>query len=229
MTADPRRFAFDRLTYSAREQHIRDAIRTVPADASILDVGAGQMPYRSLLDTGGRRYVAVDIVGPAPVRGRAEELPFAGESFDVVVCFQVLEHVDSPEQAVREFARVLRPGGRVLLSTHGVFPYHPNPKDLWRWTAEGLDVLFRREGFSATIAGLGGTGVTLAMLAAYYVNLARKRYPRMSPARWAVPLLLRLGRAFDRRLPELSDPWRSGTLFGNYFVDAVKVADSSAP
>ena len=40
--------------------------------------------------------------------------------------------------------RVTRPGGRVLLSTHGAMVYHPNPVDLWRWTRAGLERLFRR-------------------------------------------------------------------------------------
>jgi SAM-dependent methyltransferase len=220
-----RRFAFNRPTQDARERRIREALRSTPPGASVLDVGAGNMPYRSLLEAGGRTYTAVDIEGPAPVIGRAEDLPFPDASFDVVVCFQVLEHLDSPEQAVREFFRVLRPGGRVLLTTHGVFPYHPHPKDLWRWTAEGLDALFRRNGFEVRVHGLAGSITALAMLTGYYVNLGTKRYPRFRFARAVIPLFLRLGESIDRRVPELSDPWRDGTLFCNYFVDAVKTRE----
>lgn len=48
------------------------------------------------------------------VQGSVTELPIADASFDVVCCFKVLPHVEAIEQALREFARVLRPGGRLL-------------------------------------------------------------------------------------------------------------------
>ncbi len=49
------------------------------------------------------------------VDGTADALPLADISVDVLVCERVLQHVDDPDAAVREFARVLRPGGRVAL------------------------------------------------------------------------------------------------------------------
>ena len=55
-------------------------------------------------------------------------------SFDAVLSTQVLEHVADPGALPAERFRVLRPGGRLLLSTHGIFVYHPDPDDYWRWT-----------------------------------------------------------------------------------------------
>ncbi|WP_236550540.1 bifunctional 2-polyprenyl-6-hydroxyphenol methylase/3-demethylubiquinol 3-O-methyltransferase UbiG [Cyanobium sp. Copco_Reservoir_LC18] len=49
--------------------------------------------------------------------GIAEELPFAAGSFDVVVCVDVLEHVDRPEAVVAEMGRVLTPGGSLCFDT----------------------------------------------------------------------------------------------------------------
>jgi SAM-dependent methyltransferase len=219
------RLAFDRPTSEARERHIRRALETVPRGCRVLDVGAGDMRYRNIVEDHGLTYVAVDIDGPAPIRGHAERLPFDDASFDVIVCFQVLEHVDSPDRALAEFARVLTADGRVLLSTHGVFPYHPHPRDLWRWTAEGLDDMFRSHGFDATVHGLAGTATALSMLVGYYVHLATKRNRRLWFLRYAIPVLLRAGELVDRRVPELTDPWRDGTLFCNYFVDARKRSD----
>jgi SAM-dependent methyltransferase len=61
--------------------------------------------------------------GVAFVAGLAEALPFAGDSFDLVFCYDVMEHVADPEQTLLATYRVLRPGGRLLL----VFPpyFHP--------------------------------------------------------------------------------------------------------
>ena len=76
----------------------------------------------------------------ADLHGSIDAIPVEDASFDVVLCLQVLEHVPDPAAAVRELRRVVRPGGRVLLSTHGVYPFHPNPDDLWRWTQKGSSV-----------------------------------------------------------------------------------------
>ncbi len=79
-------------------------------------------------------------------KGSVEDLPVDDASFDVVLCNQVLEHCDDPVQAVSELRRVTAPGGRVLVSTHGVMPYHPSPTDYWRWTHAGLEKLFADNG-----------------------------------------------------------------------------------
>ena len=93
-----------------------------------------------------------------------------------------------PAAAVRELRRAVRPGGRVLLSTHGVYPFHPNPDDFWRWTHTGLEHLFRTnaEWTSVTVRPGAGTAATIAMLVAHGVDLLAKRAhvrPRRRAAR----------------------------------------------
>ncbi|MGH2922900.1 MAG: hypothetical protein ACRDKH_02585, partial [Solirubrobacterales bacterium] len=64
-----------------------------------------------------------------------------------------------------ECARVLRPGGRMLLSTHGIMLYHPDPVDYWRWTGDGLERIVERAGFEVEhlegIQSLGASGLQL--------------------------------------------------------------------
>lgn len=66
-------------------------------------------------------------------------LPFPDCTFDYVVCDQVLEHVQgSPQTAVNELFRVLRPGGWMILTTCLMNPIHGAPGDFWRFTPDGL-------------------------------------------------------------------------------------------
>ena len=74
------------------------------------------------------------------IRGRGEQLPFAGQSFDLVVCLWVLEHVESPESVLREVHRVLRPGGHFVFLT----PNLRHPLLLMNRVAGALPQLQRR-------------------------------------------------------------------------------------
>jgi SAM-dependent methyltransferase len=61
----------------------------------------------------------------APLRGSLTALPFARETFDLIICKHVLEHLDEPGSAFHELARVLRPQGRLLILTPNRFHYVP--------------------------------------------------------------------------------------------------------
>ena len=108
---------------------------------------------------------------------------------------QVLEHVPDPRAYLAEALRVLRPGGRMLLSTHGTFVYHPDPVDLWRWTCEGLRLEVERAGFEVIrfegIIGPVASGLQLIQDATYY------RLPRPLRPVWAL-LIQSLARLSDR-------------------------------
>jgi SAM-dependent methyltransferase len=91
---------------------------------------------------------------------------------------QHLEHVDDPDLVLAELHRVLAPGGTLLLSTHGVWVYHPDPHDLWRWTEEGLRTLFERHGFVVERVHRQGEVVVAAvgLVAAPVAALQRSRH-----------------------------------------------------
>jgi SAM-dependent methyltransferase len=106
----------------------------------ILDVGCKYQPYRELFQERAARYVGVDLrsfpgVG---VRGDALALPFRDDTFDLVVCTQAFYLMTDFRRALSELARVTRSGGRILLTTIGIWPYPPAVK-LHRWSRRELE------------------------------------------------------------------------------------------
>lgn len=146
----------------------------VPDDGRVLDFGCAELPYRSFFARG-VEYVGADL--PGNPQARVEIAPdgtvaLADEGFDAVLSTQVLEHVSDPVTHLAECHRVLRSGGRMLLSTHGIMVHHPDPVDYWRWTNEGLRRIVREAGFEIVqfegIMGLGATGLQLVHDSVYY-------------------------------------------------------------
>ena len=124
--------------HQMRYRLLADRVRADAApDAALLDLGCGAALVADLLSDLPLRYVGLDYGGhhiesaaakhsnqntgrlsASFVRGDAEFLPFADGSFDVIVWSEVIEHLMRPELAVWEVARVLRPGGLLVMTTN---------------------------------------------------------------------------------------------------------------
>ena len=121
----------------------------------VFDFGSGGAPYARLFNRC-ERYLAADLEpGPSVDRvlqpdGRTDE---PDGSVDFVLSSQVLEHVMNPRLYLQECRRILRPDGRILLTTHGMVEEHGCPHDYQRWTARGLEELFLEAGFQVIQSG----------------------------------------------------------------------------
>jgi ubiquinone/menaquinone biosynthesis C-methylase UbiE/uncharacterized protein YbaR (Trm112 family) len=106
----------------------------------VLDCGSGFNVSRSF-----DRVVRLDIFAfpTVDVIGTGECLPFPDETFDGVISLAMLEHVTDPFLAAREMARVLKPGGAVMVDAPFLAPVHRFPHHYFNVTRRGLELLFR--------------------------------------------------------------------------------------
>ncbi len=115
----------------------------------VLDYGCGKKPYAPLFSHA-TEYIGADFPDNphADVHlDPAGRLPDLG-GFDVVISTQVLEHVPEVSVYLAECYRVLEDRkGKLILTTHGIWEYHPAPRDLYRWTHEGLVHVIEAFGF----------------------------------------------------------------------------------
>jgi SAM-dependent methyltransferase len=127
------------------------------AGATVADIGCGAKPYRQYFP-GATQYFGIDL--PAELSANKLEkrvdvyadlrrLPIADESFDVVLCTQVLEHVPEPARVLGEAHRILRSGGLAVLTVPFMAAEHEEPHDYLRFTSYGIADLLRRCGFEA--------------------------------------------------------------------------------
>lgn len=149
--------------------HLHDLLKSLEAvkerqSLSVLDLGCGDSPYRDLFPNGD--YKRADIAGDVDYP-LADPAAIPSGYFDLVLSTQVLEHVREPLDYLRLAHRVLKPGGRLVLSTHGFFEEHACPSDYYRWTAAGLRKVVEDAGFQVT----GCRKVTTRQRAAAYLAL----------------------------------------------------------
>jgi SAM-dependent methyltransferase len=113
----------------------------------VLDVGVGTWSYSRQLFQDRCDYIATDCFEHPniDVVSDIHHLTdvFQRESFDYVICTDVLEHIPHPREAVQELHAVLKPGGILLLTTPFNFHLHTDKHvlDYWRMSADGLRIL----------------------------------------------------------------------------------------
>jgi SAM-dependent methyltransferase len=192
------------------------------ARGELLDVGCGAAPYRGFFDV--TRHVTLDW--PSSLHRRdfidvyasAEALPFTDASFDTVLCTEVLEHLRDPRAAIAEAARVLRPGGHLILSIPFLYGIHERPYDFTRFTEHGLRHLLETHRFEPVhFVERGGSLAVIADLASKIGQrvgrsaLDAARVPRAASDRVldaaiiAPQLVVAMGtRLAEHRLPRLA-------------------------
>jgi SAM-dependent methyltransferase len=190
----------------------------------ILEIGSYQVPGQEAIGElrplfPGREYVGVDA-RPGPgvdLVADVECLPCDDRSVGTVVAVSTFEHVPRFWKGFEEVARVLRPGGALVVAVPFHFHIHDYPSDYWRFTPEALQLLLRD--YPTKIVGWHGPDtrpsnvwalafragrppITAAAYAAYRANVNRHAH---MPLPWLRRWRYRLGRLLCGRRPFA--PW----------------------
>jgi SAM-dependent methyltransferase len=183
----------------------------------ILDYGCGGSPYRSLFPNAS--YHRADFTEVADLDFKIGEdsllRDVPAETYDKVLSTQVLEHVLHPQNYLCEAWRVLRPGGELILTTHGSFRDHGCPYDFYRWTADGLQIELKRAGFDTkSIYKLTTNTRAVFFLGEHYLSgVYDSRLSKAGFAWWVFRELFWKHRIQRNR-------WADHHLAGNRVVDA---------
>ena len=134
------------LAHQAIHDTVVGILEKLPRGA-LLDVPAGEGALAASLIAAGFEVSCCDLY-PEIFRLKSVDvrrgdlngqLPFDGRSFDYITCLEGLEHIENPQQAMREFARLLRPGGHLIVSVPNIL----NIEERLKWLIHGYTSHFK--------------------------------------------------------------------------------------
>lgn len=139
--------------YLVRSQRIKFIINNLAGKefGFVIDIGAGKVPYKKFIKC--KKYIGVDIED----RGGLEDviitdvnngIPQVDQTVDLVLMFEVLEHIKKPQFVLTEINRILNNDGQLVMTVPFVWVLHETPNDYFRYTRYGLEYMLRVAGFS---------------------------------------------------------------------------------
>ena len=128
------------LTSKITRGNLDPLIEKYKTDERVLDLGSAKSPYSKWFPN--RKSVDIDPESGADIIADAHHIPLPDNSESFILCTEMLEHMYDPKQAVAEMQRILKPGGKIILTTRFMYGIHEAPHDYFRYTKYGLKHLF---------------------------------------------------------------------------------------
>ncbi len=211
-----------------RRHYLDQSLLETMFSGDVLDVGGKKegkkgrfRPPLSLCSSW--RYVNIDPATKPDFLASADLLPLPNHDANFILLAETIEHLEFPEKALAEAHRILRSGGKLVLTVPFLYPVHGDPYDFQRWTPEKFRRELGRLGFSDIIVQpMGGL---FAVICDAFENFCQAHYVQKRKP----PFIFRVGRVLMRSifLPLLLR-WDSGLPFQEiittgYFVTARKL------
>lgn len=136
-----------------RSEFIKKAFNFVGEKQILLDLGCGRRPFNLLYSKYANNSIGVDVPFTTHEKNKVDvyalgtELPFKNAIFDIILCTDVMEHIDEPQKLLKEVHRVLKLDGYLMLTTPFLVPIHEEPYDFYRYTIYGLKHLLNKSEF----------------------------------------------------------------------------------
>lgn len=152
-------FQKNKKSYSIIRGEEYHRLSSVSLDGKILDLGGStKSGYHEILK-GNHNFTTVNIdanYGCDLVFDIEKTFPLENESFDHIVCLNVLEHIFEFQNVLNESFRVLKKGGKMIIATPFMYNIHGSPDDYFRYTRSALQKMLKKSGFEQfTIEEMG--------------------------------------------------------------------------
>ena len=164
----------------------------------VLDAGSGRLPeqqLRSELLATGAALETLDFLPGEGVDLVADiaDTKLPDQSYDVILCMQVLEHVPNPQAVCAELYRMARPGAHVMVSAPQSAWLHNLPYHFFHYTNIGMRKILEDAGFEViTLDAQGGHFTTLALMNHYTCRVLEAKAEGMGNPVWYKPISLAL-------------------------------------
>lgn len=144
----------------------------------LIDLGCGKVPLYDSYQANATEITCVDWAAPSEGENHldficdlSEPLPFESDRFQTIILSDVLEHVSEPQALWVELARILSPGGKLLMNTPFMYCLHEQPHDYYRFTSHALRRFAETNGFKVLhLEPIGGALEVLADITAKHLQ-----------------------------------------------------------
>ena len=182
----------------------------------VLDFGCGNKPYLRFFST--KNYFGIDgsLKSKADSIG-LDDLPIKDNSMDYVMSYQVLEHVPNPHKVIREFYRVLKPNGVIVISVPFIGEYHTCPNDYWRFTHEGLLELLKNYSNIKIVPDVS----RVQCLVSFIAHFIRSK-TKVGKVKWIGNILIVFLNLFGLCFKSTEYEYQTGLITNSFIVSAQK-------
>jgi SAM-dependent methyltransferase len=191
----------------------------------LLDFGCGAMPYKSLFDHV-LSYTGVDLENEGHSHKNesidffydGKSLPFDNNTYDSIFCSEVFEHVFNLDEVLPELNRVLKQGGKILITCPFAWPEHEKPYDYARYTVYALHSELKKHNFDILITDKNGN-FFLTVFQLYVTFLNDVLLPKLTipilvqiAKKTVIPLMNIIGLLFSKIMPGNKDLYLNNVI-----------------